>query len=447
MRIDDKQVCLKAALLQDSVSPKALGAAILGCLDYAERLNMDADKLKEAFAIVRSKSNHLPCNDGGKRRFEGNDDVRNEICKLLYGVPLQNLRRREERILPADSAESAAPDVKPQLDTRKSLRSNVGHNPKESPVEPPLHIIETYITPDEDAFKELIGNSECIATLENQYNGAISLGESQRPLLLRGSSGCGKTEIARCFSRRRGKPFCRVTGAVLKSADDINNLLAVLENDSTILIDEVHAIGVKATAALLDILSNGYITADGIKNEFSFIFATNLANRLPDALKNRCLEIRVKDYTASELEEIVELTARKKNAHLCNGVARYIAERCNGIARTAVDSTIDLVVENAQSFNSGITLEMAVQFFKSRGVDEHGLKAEHRRYITILSSLDQASAHTMASALGENDTAEIEDAETLLLKHGFIGISSRGRYLTESGMEYAKRIEGGEYDR
>lgn len=445
MGIEDKALCLKSALLQDVVSPKALGSAILECLEHADRLGMDVDKLKEAFALVHRKASELPRNVDGKRYFIGEDNVRDEISRLIYGVPLKNLRRREERILPVEPAESAAPDIKPHVNTRKP-QNNKGERNSTVSSTVPLHIVETYITPDEGAFKELIGNSECIATLESQYSGAMCLGESQRPLLLRGSSGCGKTEIARCFSRRRGKPFCRVTGAVLKTAEDVNGLLAVLDNDSTILIDEVHAIGVKATAALLDILSNGYISSDGIKKEFSFIFATNLANRLPDALKNRCLEIKVKDYTVSELAAIAELTAHKKNARLDKGVARYIAERSNGIARTAVDSTGDMIVENSQSINTGITLGIAAQFFKSRGVDDHGLKSEHRRYITILHSLGQASAHTMASALGENDTAEIEDAETLLLKHGLIGISSRGRYLTESGAVYAKRITGGEYD-
>ena len=107
--ISGKLICLKEALIRDRVSTKSLAAMLNDCIPYASVLGLKSDDLIQAcnVAIRAFKVN-------GTKSFEGDDETREEICRIVFGIPLKNLRRKEERILPTNPAESAAFDeVKP----------------------------------------------------------------------------------------------------------------------------------------------------------------------------------------------------------------------------------------------------------------------------------------------------------------------------------------------
>ena len=410
--INGKLICLKEALIRDKVSTKSLAAMLNDCIPYASVLGLKSDDLIQAcnVAIKAFKVN-------GTKSFEGDD----------------------ERILPTTPAESAAFDeVKPTIQTpiiplqpkpQAKAVSNV-----------PTYSIEEYSEPDMDAYEGYIGNTDIVATAERQISGSELRGDALRPFLLRGASGCGKTEFARRTSRRRGKPFVRLAASVLKSGEDVIALLNEIPNGSTVLIDECHTLSAKPEAVIYDVTSNGFKDNDGKTKEFFFMFATNLSGKLPDALKNRCTELKLKDYMESELSTIAELTAKDNGVSLESGVSEYIAKRSHGVARYAVEYCKDIIIETAAD-KQIVTLANTKEFFARRGIDGFGLKDEHRQYVRPLAALGQASSHSLAAALGENDVTEVQKSiEPLLLKHGLIAISSRGRYLTAQGQSYAQAL-------
>lgn len=432
--INGKLLCLKEALIRERVSTKSLAAMLNDCIPYASMLGLKNGDLIQAcnVAIKAFQVN-------GIKSFEGNDETREEICRIVFGIPLKNLRRKEERILPTNPAESAAFDeMKPtvqmpivpiQPKPQVKAVSNV-----------PTYSIEEYCEPDMDAYEGYIGNADIVATAERQISGSELRGDALRPFLLRGASGCGKTEVARRTSRRRGKHFVRLAASVLKSGEDVIALLNEIPNGSTVLIDECHTLSAKPEAVIYDITSNGFKDQDGKAKEFFFMFATNLSGKLADALKNRCTELKLKDYTESELSTIAELTAKDNGVSLESGVSEYIAKRSHGVARYAVEYCKDIIIETAAD-KQAVTLADTKEFFARRGIDGLGLKDEHRQYVRQLAALGQASSHSLAAALGENDVTEVQKSiEPLLLKHGLIAISSRGRYLTAQGQSYAQAL-------
>lgn len=432
--INGKLICLKEALIRDKVSTKSLAVTLNDCIPYASVLGLKREDLIQAcdIAIKAFKVN-------GIKSFEGDDETRESICRIVFGIPLKNLRRKEERILPTNPAESAAFDeVKPTIQTpiiplqpkpQAKAVSNV-----------PTYSIEDYSEPDMDAYEGYIGNTDIVATAERQISGAELRGDALRPFLLRGASGCGKTEFARRASRRRGKPFIRLAASVLKSGEDVIALLNEIPNGSTVLVDECHTLAAKPEAVIYDVTSNGFKDNEGKTKEFFFMFATNLSGKLPDALKNRCTELKLKDYTESELSTIAELTAKDNGVSLESGVSEYIAKRSHGVARYAVEYCKDIIIETAAD-KQIVTLANTKEFFARRGIDGLGLKDEHRQYVRQLAALGQASSHSLAAALGENDVTEVQKSiEPLLLKHGLIAISSRGRYLTAQGQSYAQAL-------
>ena len=151
----------------------------------------------------------------------------------------------------------------------------------------PVHTVEVFEHPDRTHTMATSGIP--MSFLRSNANSMAQMlrGDPLRPFLLRGASGVGKTELARRTARRLGRRLFRVTASVLKSGDDVHNLLATMSSGDVLLIDEAQELGAKAAAVFYDILG-GY-KVDGSVHEILFLFATNISAKLPDALKNRAL--------------------------------------------------------------------------------------------------------------------------------------------------------------
>ena len=180
------------------------------------------------------------------RMLEKGDPIRPEVCRLLFHVPLSNLLRREERALNLDPVNSAIPAGREESPHAVPERKEVPPPAKRKSIgqsAAPVHTVEVYERPDRHAYDGYIGNTDVVSTIERQLDGAILRGDPLRPFLLRGASGVGKTELARRTARRLGRRLFRVTASVLKSGDDVHNLLATMSSGDVLLIDEAQELG------------------------------------------------------------------------------------------------------------------------------------------------------------------------------------------------------------
>ncbi len=432
-------LCLREDLVSPSVPLKQLATDVSRLVDSPIPEIAEKDALK-AFEFIKDNKGKVPKDGDGKRVLVEGDPIRPDVCRMLLHMPLVNLLRREERVSATNPNDAVIHE-----DVVASSVSNVDkRNPRKRetakpPSNVPPHTVEVYEKPDENAFDGFIGNEEVVRIVKEQLMGALKRGDPMPMILLRGPSGVGKTEVVHRIAKLLGRTLYYVSGAVLKSGDDIR----LIEEDAStqpgslvLLIDEGQGAGEGAQTAILTAQKD--LEALGVRDAI-IILATNLSGKLLGAVKNRCLEIRLREYTVEELMRIVDDTAKSFEVAIENGVARYIAERCHGIARYAKNHMTQLTTSNAGS--DKITLAQAKDFFDLRGVDDLGLRAEHRQYILQLYKLGHASITALAAALGENDTSEIASAtEPLLLKHGLISITSKGRMLTETGRQYAEAI-------
>ena len=440
MQNEDTIIMIKNALL----SGDAVASEVLSCLNSL--IVTDADPIVgrgdaiEAYSVLRDSRARLPRDESGKRVLSGDagDKLRERLARVLFHIPLDNLRRRETRVLERDPAASAAPDEERPARTPEPRKPAAETGGRSAPALP-VHSVECYERPDKRAFDGYVGNGAAVRTVTAQADGAEKRGEAMRMMLVRGPSGCGKTELCRRLSRYIVRPFVRVAANVLKTGDDVNALLGAVPNGATVFIDEAHVLGEKAGAQIYDVSNRGFTDERGKTKDLFLVFATNLSARLPAALPSRCLTIRLNDYDKRELSEIARLTARSMNVDADDAACGAIADRCHGIARYAVAYTRDIVIETTANKDlcERIAATDVEAFFAGRGIDALGLGEEHRNYLKQLRALGFASASSLAAALGENDASELlGTVEPLLLRHGLISISSRGRSLTDKGRRY-----------
>lgn len=434
----DLLLCLKSAMVANRVSARDLAVALNNCLLCAEQIGLNRNSLMQAHALLIAQKGTLPKDEQGRRYLQGEDEIRASISKMLFGIPLVNLKRREERTFNENPEESAVETPVPivtELSTPKVERKKVSRKLQNNGILA-LCTLTNYEKPDGTAFSDFIGNEDAVKNISTQLQGAITRGDALRPAFIRGASGVGKTELVWRMAKSLGKPYCRVVASVLKSADEVHELLNSLPTGAVVHVDECHTLTPEPTAVLLDVL-NG--TTQYNQKDFWFVFSTNLSASLPAALKSRCMTVKLREYSVDELAQIAANTAKKESISLGYGVSDYIAKRCHGIARYAVIYTENLIRANPTA--ESINIDMAKAYFSEYGIDDLGLSDEHRQYVRVLNELGTVSAHSLAAALGENSTTELETAiEPLLLKHGLITISSSGRTLTEKGVEYASHL-------
>ena len=112
MQNEDTIIMIKNALL----SGDAVASEVLSCLNSL--IVSDADPIVgrgdaiEAYSVLRDSRARLPRDESGKRVLSGDagDKLRERLARVLFHIPLDNLRRRETRVLERDPAASAAPD-------------------------------------------------------------------------------------------------------------------------------------------------------------------------------------------------------------------------------------------------------------------------------------------------------------------------------------------------
>ncbi len=423
-------LCLREDLIAPTVSLRQL-AHDVNQIIVTPISEISVDDARGAFEFIQNNKGQVQKNAEGCRMLEQDDPIRPSVCRILFHIPLANLLRREKRISKIDPDEAV---IKEDC----ALSSDQKRRSKKTGIPP--HTVEIFKTPDEEhAFDGYVGNNDAVRIIKSQLLGAEKRGDPMPMLLLRGPSGVGKTELAIRAAKFLGRTFYYVSGAALKTGDDVRAIVddASIQSGKLLLfVDEIQGARDGAQTALLTIQRD--LESLGITDAV-IVFASNLCGQLLSALKNRCTQITLREYSVEELCQIIEDSAKENGVTLENGVSNYVAKRCNSIARYAKNYLAGIISSNGE--DDKISRAHAQKFFEMRGIDELGLGAEHRQYIRQLSKLNHASAQALASSLGENDTGElINGIEPLLLKHGLINITSKGRILTEAGRKYAESI-------
>jgi Holliday junction DNA helicase RuvB len=173
--------------------------------------------------------------------------------------------------------------------------------------------------------------------------------------------------------------------------------------------------------------------------KFTLIGATTMSGKLSKPFRDRFkLQFTFQPYNLEEMKEIVKYHARSMKIKLLPGAVNAIAVRSRGIPRIAVGFTERIRDKIISCGSIWGTTHLAESVFSDMGIDKEGFTLTE---LKILKSLFDTGGAPVGidnlAIITEEDKKTIRDsAEPFLIRKGLILVGTKGRTLTQKGIEY-----------
>ncbi len=316
-------------------------------------------------------------------------------------------------------------------------------------------LIETSITPEDiklessirpQTLNDYIGQNKVKENLKVCIDAAKMRGDTLDHVLFYGPPGLGKTTLSGIIANEMGVNMKVTSGPAIEKPGELAAILSGLEPGDLLFIDEIHRLNRQVEEVLypamedfcIDIMIGKGSTAKSIRLDlphFTLVGATTRAGMLTAPLRDRFgLIERLDFYTVSELQTIVQNSAKILDVEVDSAGACEIARRSRGTPRLA-NRILKRVRDFAQvKYDGNITEEIAKTALDLMDIDNLGLDhIDKNILLTLIEKFDggPVGLETLAASIGE-DSGTIEDVyEPYLIKNGFLNRTPRGRMVTD----------------
>jgi Holliday junction DNA helicase RuvB len=298
---------------------------------------------------------------------------------------------------------------------------------------------------------EYIGQKKIIATLKLFLDGVKKRGVPQEHLLLYGPAGIGKTTLAYVIAKELVGELKITSGPALQKGADLASILTNLKDKDVLFIDEIHRLPKTVEELLYPVLeeySLDIVVGKGASArivrlpipKITIIGATTKIALLSTPLRERFgLILRLDYYSPSEMEEIIERSAKILNIPLTKKAVKLISERSRRLPRVAnriLKRVKDIFEVEKYSLIDEKILE---KLFEMLEIDSLGLTNIDLKYLKVLAEKfnnQPVGVETIASALSEDKRTIEEYIEPYLLQLGLIKKTPRGRVLTDKALRH-----------
>jgi Holliday junction DNA helicase RuvB len=298
---------------------------------------------------------------------------------------------------------------------------------------------------------EYIGQKKIIATLKLFLDGVKKRGVPQEHLLLYGPAGIGKTTLAYVIAKELAGELKITSGPALQKGADLASILTNLKDKDVLFIDEIHRLPKTVEELLYPVLeeySLDIVVGKGASArivrlpipKITIIGATTKIALLSTPLRERFgLILRLDYYSPSEMEEIIERSAKILNIPLTKKAVKLISERSRRLPRVAnriLKRVKDIFEVEKYSVIDEKILE---KLFEMLEIDSLGLTNIDLKYLKVLAEKfnnQPVGVETIASALSEDKRTIEEYIEPYLLQLGLIKKTPRGRVLTDKALRH-----------
>jgi holliday junction DNA helicase RuvB len=300
---------------------------------------------------------------------------------------------------------------------------------------------------------DVVGQRKALARLEIMLDAAKKRKEPLGHLLFDGPPGLGKTTLATVIPKELGTELQIASGPSLSAPKDLLPYLTNASYGSVLFIDEIHRMPATVEEYIYPAMEDYRIDitlGDGLNartvniklQKFTVIGATTRSGLLTGPLRDRFVNrLHLDFYETAEIAEIVRRSAIKLRTEVSEDAVHEIARRSRGTPRKA-NNLLRWARDYAQSKSDGrITTPVAQDAFHLQEVDDLGLEAQDRRYLTALVNVfvgGPAGIQALAHSLNiPADTLE-DEVEPFLLRLGFVLRTQRGRMITEAALAHLK---------
>jgi len=298
---------------------------------------------------------------------------------------------------------------------------------------------------------EYIGQKKIIATLKLFLDGVKKRGVPQEHLLLYGPAGIGKTTLAYVIAKELAGELKITSGPALQKGADLASILTNLKDKDVLFIDEIHRLPKTVEELLYPVLeeySLDIVVGKGASArivrlpipKITIIGATTKIALLSTPLRERFgLILRLDYYSPSEMEEIIERSAKILNIPLTKKAVKLISERSRRLPRVAnriLKRVKDIFEVEKYSLIDEKILE---KLFEMLEIDSLGLTNIDLKYLKVLAerfSNQPVGVETIASSLSEDKRTIEEYIEPYLLQLGLIKKTPKGRALTDKALRH-----------
>jgi holliday junction DNA helicase RuvB len=275
-------------------------------------------------------------------------------------------------------------------------------------------------------------------------------------VLLHGPPGLGKTTLAKIIATELNVPFYQTSGPSIDRAGDLAGILAGLERNSVLFIDEIHRLSTAVEEVLysamedycMDIVVGQGPAARTVRmplQPFTLIGATTRLSLLSSPLISRFgIQERMEFYDDHSLAKILQRSAGIQEFRLSEEGAVALAKRSRGTPRTAnrlLRRVWDFTEVNGEL---EICPKRVSQALGAMEIDSLGLEPLDRLVLrTIKDRYDggPVGIDTLAHTIGEDKTTLEDVYEPFLVYRGLIIRGPRGREITHEGIAHIQTSE------
>lgn len=306
------------------------------------------------------------------------------------------------------------------------------------------------------SFDEYPGQERVVENLKVYTEAARLRGAMLDHVLLHGPPGLGKTTLAGIIAHTLGCSLKITAGPVIERPADLMGLLANIESNTVLFIDEIHRLPAHVEEVLYSAMEDGRIdvmigqgpSARSISFDlkpFTLIGATTRAGSLSAPLRDRFGIVEHLDYYSPEsLGKIIRRSAALLQYELESEAAEVLACRCRGTPRIAnmlLRRVMDFALVSRVTCIDATVVNQALSKLR---VDTRGLGRMDREFLKVMRDRHDGGPvglESIAAALHEEKSTLEDVYEPYLVAIGFVNRTPRGRQLSNLGLSHLKDVE------
>ena len=304
------------------------------------------------------------------------------------------------------------------------------------------------------SLNEFIGQQFIKSNLEAYIESSKKRKKNLDHIILYGPPGLGKTSLAHIISNEKNVNFHSTSGPAFSKKGDLVTLLSNMMDGDILFIDEIHRLSPIIEETLYPAMEDykcDYVIGSGPSarvvqisiEKFTLIGATTRLGLLSRPLRDRFgIPLQLSFYEPEDLMKIIILNSKKLKFLISEDSAYEIAKRSRGTPRIAIrllKRIIDFSIVNEED---KIDLKSAKESLKKMKIDSEGLDYMDRKYMNCIAydfHGGPVGVETLSAALLEHKDIIEDVIEPYLMQRGLVQRTSRGRILSQKGLEHIKK--------